>query len=53
MENKLYFIIIISSCIVLFLGVIVAIIFLLLEQKQDWSDYDSYILSISWGPNFE
>ena len=51
MENKLYFIIIISSCIVLFLGVIEAIIFLLLEQKQDWSDYDSYILSLSWGPS--
>ena len=23
-----------------------------MEQKEDWIDYDSYILSMSWGPAF-
>ena len=51
MENKLYFIIILVGCILLFLGIIIAIIYLWMDRKEDWRDYDSYILSIGWGPS--
>ena len=52
MESKLFFLIILSGCIVLFLGVVVSVILVLMEKKQDWIDYDNYILSILWSPSF-
>ena len=51
MENKLLFVIVLFGCILLFLGIIVTIILLLMEKKEDWRDYDSYILSITWSPS--
>ena len=51
MENKLFFILVLSGCILVFLGVIITIIYLWMEQKRDWMDYESYILSISWAPS--
>ena len=52
MESKIFFLIILSGCIVLFLGVVVSVILVLMEKKQDWIDYDNYILSILWSPSF-
>ena len=37
--------------IILFLGVILSVILLLMEKKEDWSEYNSYILSILWSPS--
>ena len=51
MENKLFFILVLSGCILVFLGVIITFIYLWMEQKRDWMDYESYILSISWAPS--
>ena len=51
MENKLFFVLILIGCILLFLGIIITIIYLLMDKKEDWRDYDSYILSISWSPS--
>ena len=50
MENKVLFILILIGCILLFLAIIVGIILLLMERKEGWSDYDSYIYALSWGP---
>ena len=51
MENKLYFLLILVGCVLLFLGIIVSIILLLMDKKEHWRDYDSYILGISWAPS--
>ena len=51
MENKKYFLIFLIGGILLFLAVVVTLILVILERKADWSDYDSYILSIYWGPS--
>ena len=51
MENKLLFILILIGVILVFLGIIVTIIFLLMNKKEDWRDYDCYILSIFWSPS--
>ena len=50
MENKIFFLLTLIGIIILFLGIIIALILLLMERKADWSDYDSYILSLFWGP---
>ena len=50
MENKIFFLFTLIGSIILFLGIIIALILLLMERKADWSDYDSYILSLFWGP---
>ena len=50
MENKIFFLLTLIGSIILFLGIIIALILLLMERKADWSDYDSYILSLFWGP---
>ena len=52
MDNKLFFLIVLIGSIILFLGVVLSIILLLMEKKEDWSEYDSYILSILWSPSF-
>ena len=51
MENKLTFILAITGFSLLLLGIIVALIFLLIEKKEENGiEYDSYILSIFWSP---
>jgi len=49
-NNKLTFILAIIGCCLLMLGIIVGILLLLIEKKEDWSEYDSYILGIFWSP---
>ena len=50
-KNKLLFIGVLIGAILIFLAIIVTIIFVLLDGKEDWRDYDSYIFSISWSPS--
>ena len=52
MDNKIFFLMVLIGSIILFLGVVLSIILLLMEKKEDWSEYDSYILSILWSPSF-
>ena len=52
MENKIFFLIILSGCIFLFIGSVISVILILMEKKEDWVDYDGYILSILWSPSY-
>ena len=54
MADKTYFLIFLIGCIVLIIGIIVTIILLLTQdkedtpEKEDWNQYDSYVFSIFW-----
>ena len=50
MDNKIFFLMVLIGSIILFLGVVLSIILLLMEKKEDWSEYDSYILSLYYSP---
>ena len=54
MKDKTYFLTCLIGSIILILGSIITIILLIdkqSEQKEDWSEYDSYIFSIIWPPS--
>ena len=57
MKDKTYFLVFLIGCIILILGLIITIILILTddkdedEPKEDWNQYDSYILSMIWPPS--
>ena len=50
-ESKSFFILALIGSIILFLAIIVTILLLLIEKKEGWNQYDSYILSLFWSPS--
>ena len=52
MKDRYFFLITLVITILVFvLAVIFASVFTL-ETKEDWKDYDNYILSLYWAPTF-
>ena len=52
MKDRYFFLItLVISILVFVLAVIFASVFTL-ETKEDWKDYDNYILSLYWAPTF-
>ena len=52
MEDRFRFLVPLIGFIFLFLGIITSISLLVLQKREDWKDYDSYILSFYWAPTF-
>ena len=51
MENKYIFLTLLSTSIFIFLGIIITVLLALMKKKEFWSEYDSYIFSLSWSPS--
>ena len=52
MKDRYYFLTVLIGLILAFISLVLSATFFFLETKEDWKDYDNYILSLYWAPTF-
>ena len=52
MKDRYYFLTYLIGIIFVFISIVLSATFLTLETKEDWKDYDNYILTLYWAPTF-